>query len=117
MKFDLQKTQFAGIALAAIGLIGMALLLPQEKTIAIGEIGQETAGLSARFLGTVRNLELRGGNAFFIIENGAAVKAVLFRPDSRQLSELSENTAVEVHARIASYKGEPELIVSGVRRV
>jgi len=117
MEIGLAETKWIGAALAAIGFLMLAMLVPEERTLKISEIAEASLGEKGKFYGIARNVEIRNGNAFFSLEDGATVKAVFFRAPPEQAAALRENRAIEATGTITLYKGAREIIVERVREI
>ncbi|MAG18379.1 MAG: hypothetical protein CL944_02815 [Candidatus Diapherotrites archaeon] len=117
MLFDLQKTKIIGLGLALLGIMILAMVLPEEKNLKISEINQEHIGENVKIVGIIKEIEIRNKNAFFYLENEARIKSVYFKPKTEQMLILKENETVKVTAKISSYKNELELIVKKVERI
>jgi|SRR3989344_8427667 len=117
MEIPLEKTRTIGIALAIFGFLALMFLLPEIRTMDISQVGKENLGTSAKFYGTIRDFELRNGNAFFTLENGASISAVYFKPSPEELVWLRENSTIEAVASVSIYRGELELIIERVQKI
>ena len=117
MEFGLENLKYVSLTLAVAGLLALAFLLPEEKSVQAGAITAEMSGEKILVAGTIKNLEIRNGNAFFTLENGATVKAVYFSPSIEQLSLLRNGSTVIVKAEVSLYRQETELIASEVREI
>ncbi|MCR4335730.1 MAG: Gti1/Pac2 family protein [archaeon] len=116
MLIDLQKTKIIGLGLALVGLMVLAMVLPEERNLRISEIKQEYIGETIIVVGIIKELEIRNGNVFFFLENESGIKAVYFSPKTEQMLILKENETIKATAQISSYKNELELIIEKVER-
>ena len=94
MLFDLRKTKIIGLGLALLGIMILAMVLPEEKNLRITEIKQNHIGENAKIIGIIKGIEIRNGNAFFFLENEARIKAVYFHPKTEQMLILKENETI-----------------------
>ena len=91
MEIRLESTKYIGLAIGIIGIIALIFLLPQEKAFQIGTITQSNEGEKAILTGTIKDLSLSNGNAFFQIENNGSINAVYFSPKNEQIILMSES--------------------------
>ncbi len=117
MEIALENMPKIGAALALLGFLAVIIAMPDEPTMKISEIGKMNIGQKAKFYGTIRNLEIKNGNAFFGMENSGSIKSVFFNPKANELHVLVENRPIEAIATISKYRGELELIVEKVREI
>ncbi|HZX19471.1 MAG TPA: OB-fold nucleic acid binding domain-containing protein [archaeon] len=117
MEIRLESTKYIGLAIGIIGIIALIFLLPQEKAFQIGTITQSNEGEKAILTGTIKDLSLSNGNAFFQIENNGSINAVYFSPKNEQIILLKENATIQARGKIALYKNELQIIISEVKKV
>ncbi len=117
MEFSLSGTRPLGIAMAAIGLIGLAFVLPEEKSLEPREIGSAANGTNAKIIARIGKVGFSNGNAFMELEGPPTVRAVYFRPGSEQAAVLRQGAAVRVHGKISEYLGRKEIIVEKVVKI
>ncbi|MFH1391362.1 MAG: hypothetical protein ABIH20_03570 [Candidatus Diapherotrites archaeon] len=117
MLFDLHKTKIIGLGLALLGILVLAMVLPEEKNLRVTEIKQEHIGENVKIIGIIKELKIRNGNVFFYLENEGRIKSVYFQPKTEQMLLLKENETVKATAKISLYKNELELIVEKVERI
>lgn len=117
MEFDLEKAKYAGIALSIAGFVALVLLLPEDTYTPIRNIGESDAGAAVKISGTVMGAEPSGRNVFFTLDDGARIKAAVFRATQDELAAIKNGAIVEARGKISVYKGRPELIVEEVRRI
>jgi len=117
MLIDLKKTRYLGLAMALIGIIAMAMLMPEQKTMRIDSISEANTGEKIVVNGAIKNLKIKNSNAFFELEDISRIKAVYFNPSTKQMLFLKENQLVQAEASVSIYKNELQLIVSEVRSI
>ena len=117
MQFHFSNTPYFGFLIGIFGIILLALLLPEYMEIDANEISSGHAGQRVSVLGKIANLEIRNGNAFFLLENNSSIKAVFFSPSFEQSNFLIEGKIVKAKGRIELYKNEPELVVEEVKGI
>lgn len=117
MEMGLESTKYIGLAIGILGIAALIFLLPQEKALQIGSITQSNEGEKAVLTGTIKELSLNKGNAFFRIENNGSINAVYFSPKSEQIILLKENGRIQARGKIASYKNEMQIIIGEVKKI
>lgn len=116
MELNTKDTQILCTTIAITGIIIISLLTT-EKYISIGEIENSNIGEKIITSGKIKNLSLNGGHAFFELENGGRIKAVFFKPPTKEMIKLRENELIRAEGRIELYKNELEIIIEKVTQI
>jgi DNA/RNA endonuclease YhcR with UshA esterase domain len=117
MQITPNKITTIGLTIGIIGLIALILLLPEPTILKPYEITKEKENQIATTIGTITNLTIKNGNAFFTITGQGNAKAFFYKPNKEQIQLLKEGKKIQVTGKIATYKGQPEIIIQKVSQV
>jgi cytochrome c-type biogenesis protein CcmE len=106
----------------AISLLGIAVLfaidyLNAPEEIRISEIQESMVFQRVKTKGIVEWRHFAKNTLLFEIQDLQKIKAVLFNPSKKELSEVNEKKLVEITGKIQKYKGELEIVVERVNQI
>lgn len=108
----LLKLSFCVSVVGTIGLL-MVDTLYAVKEVKINEITLKEVGKEVTLKAQVMKASVRSENLFVeLADETGSITAVAFKSKER----LKKGEIIEVEAKIARYKGEPELIVTKLKR-
>ncbi|MEK6957446.1 MAG: exodeoxyribonuclease VII large subunit [archaeon] len=117
MHLDLADTKKIAYILAIIGITALILLLPEERQVEIAAINESSIGEKVSLSGSIANLKISSGNAFFDLENNGIISAAYFSPTLEQASILKNGSAVKATGQITRYNEKLEIIVKRVEEI
>jgi DNA/RNA endonuclease YhcR with UshA esterase domain len=114
MQITPNKLTTTGLIIGTIGLIALILLIPEPTHLKPYEITKEKENQITTTTGTITNLTIKNGNAFFTITSQGSTKAFFYKPNKEQIQLLKEGKKIQATGKIAIYKGQPEIIIQRV---
>jgi exonuclease VII large subunit len=107
------------LVMGAIGLAGLFLvnLLLVPTALAVGDITESRAGQIVAIEGIVKQAYTNDGHVFLVLNDGGdEIRAVVWQSTARGTGayNLAAGDAVRITGQVTSYRGELEIVVSGV---
>ena len=113
MEFKIEHARQFGLAMALAGFLALLFLTPEYKTAKAIEITEGDIGKKISMTGTATGFFIKGGHAFFKIENNGSMDAVAFNATPEQISALRARMIV-VKGTVSSYGNKLEIIADKI---